>query len=215
MSHPNGNNASGKLSPLAVASTVLGILGFVTLWILGGLLLAGAGAVLGHLALHDIRFSGGRHTGKRLAQLGLFISYATMAVFPLIGAGAIASLPAIKEFRKSQMVAKSDVSQKHASRLFIACEQYSRANGGKYPREWNQLAGAYLSESEIRLLLTSPYPNSSGEAFELVPHERPVLRGVESSVVVIQENAPATVENVAIVYADGKIDLIANPNRYQ
>lgn len=207
------SNPDKKLSPLAIASVALGLLGSATVWIFGGLLLAGAGAVLGHLALHDIRFSEGKHSGKRLAITGLVISYLAMASFPLFGLGAMATLPMIKELKKSQISAQGESSRKNASRLFIACEQYSRSNNGKFPGDWNQLEGTFISRAELNNLLLSPYPGASGPAFELVPHERPVLPAAASSVVVIQEDAPSAVEKIAIVHADGSVDLIENPNR--
>jgi hypothetical protein len=214
MSAPGDNPESkSKLSALAVASTILGLLGLLTLWIVGGLILAGAGAVLGHLAIHDIRFSKGKHTGKRIARVGIALSYFAMLIFPLYAAGVLLTVPKVKDFQKSQLSALSEKSKANASLLFRACEQYSRANGGRYPKQWSDLAGPYLSEIEIENLLISPHPGSTGEAFEIISHERPVLPEVASSVVVIQENAPSTVDKVAIVYANGKIDLIENPNR--
>ncbi|MDF1815719.1 MAG: DUF4190 domain-containing protein [Verrucomicrobiales bacterium] len=216
MPHSNRNEGhSPGLSHLAIASVVLGILGFATLWILGGLLLAGAGAVLGHLALHDIRMSKGLHSGRRLAQVGLVISYLAMAVFPLILIGSIASLPALKGYQRSQGAAKSESSRMQASKLFMACEDYSRANRGRYPKSWDELSGQILSPVELASLLESPHPEASSEpAFKLVPHERPILAAVASSVVVIQETAPPEVEKVAIVYGNGEVDLIENPDRF-
>ena len=210
-----GNEAeisgSTRLSLLAVASIVLGVLGFATLWIIGGLFLAAGGAVLGHLALHDIRLSNGKHTGKKVAQTGLVISYLAMVSFVVIYVIAVATVPAWKGFEKSKIEAKSKTSRENAFRLFMACEQFSRVKG-RYPRRWLELEGRFLSEWELESLLSSPYPDAEGEAFELIPHERPVLKDVAASVVVIQEKAPGDVERVAIVYANGKVDLIENPD---
>ncbi len=202
-----------KLSALAVASTILGLLGFFTFWIVGGLVLAGAGAVLGHLAIHDIRFSKGKLSGKRVARIGIGLSYLAMVIFPIYAAGVLLSVPRIKDFQKSQLSANSEKSKASASQLFRACEQYSHVNGGRYPKKWTDLAGPFLSEKDIENLLTSPHPGAQGPAFEIISHERPVLAQVASSVVVIQENAPSSVAKVAIVFANGKIDLIENPNR--
>jgi hypothetical protein len=188
-------------------------MGLFTLWLVGGLILAGAGAVLGHLAVHDIRFSKGKLSGKRVAKVGIGLSYLAMVIFPFYVAGVLVSVPRIKDFQKSQLSAHSDKAKASASLLFRACEQYSRANGGRYPKNWADLAGPFLSEVEIENLLRSPHPGSKGPAFEIISHERPVLAAVASSVVVIQENAPPTVAKVAIVHANGKIDLIENPNR--
>ena len=43
--------------------------------------------------------------------------------------------------------------------------------------------------------------------------QKPVLPAAASSVVVIQEKAPPEADNVTIVYADGQVDVIGNPNR--
>ena len=211
--HSSSESTRKKLHPLALASLVLGLIGLFTLGIIGGLFLAGAGAVLGHLALHDLKWGKREVAGKRIAQVGLCVSYLAMFVFPVIGLGAAFSLPAFKEFQKNQLAAKSDLSRRNAEKLYIACEQYARVNQGKYPQSWSELGGQFLPHGELSSLLASPYPLGEAESFELVPHERPILREAVSSVVVIQEKGPPMVEKVAIVYADGKVDMIENPNR--
>ena len=50
-------------------------------------------------------------------------------------------------------------------------------------------------------------------AFQLLPHDRPVLRALEGSVMVIREIAPPDVERIVVVYDNGETTMIANPNR--
>ena len=58
--------------------------------------------------------------------------------------------------------------------------------------EWEQLAGRYIPGHELRKLLHSPYKGGVAQAFEIVPHDRPVLPAIADSVIVIQEIAPKT-----------------------
>ena len=209
------DRSQARIHPFSVASIALGLIGLLTIGIVGGLLLAGSGAVLGHLALHDIRWGKRNSRGRTLARVGLGFCYLAMLIFPLVGLGAAFSLPAFQELRKSRLAARSEVSQRNAARLYIACEQYARANRGQYPQEWSELDGPFLPHGELTTLLSSPYPlGGKDDSFELVPHERPILPEAASSVVVIQERVPPTVEKAAIVYANGKVDFIKNPDRF-
>ena len=45
-----------------------------------------------------------------------------------------------------------------------------------------------------------------------MPHDRPVLAAIAESLIVIQEIAPATESQIAVVYADGTVKLIHNPD---
>jgi len=199
-------------SKAAVASGVLGVIGIATLWLVVGILLAAVGAVCGHMAHFYIRSSGKKLRGRGLATFGLGSSYFAMLFFPILLIGATAAVPYWQKTRTDKITQFEETSQSSASRLFVACESYSRANKGKYPAKWDDLSGKFLPAKELRRLFESKYPGGKIASFELVSHERPVLSGVGSSVMVIQQIAPPVVENVAVVYADGNVALILNPN---
>ena len=78
--------------------------------------------------------------------------------------------------------------------------------------EWEQLAGRYIPGHELRELLHSPYKGGVARAFEIVPHDRPVLPASIDSVIVIQEIAPKTEPQIAVVYANGTVKSIHNPD---
>lgn len=197
-------------SKKAIASTVLGFIGFVTLWLVIGLFFAAGGAIFGHLARYDMSVLPLR--GRRLATFGLGLGYASMLLFPVLAIILAVSFPAINKWRSDQDEVHRAASKDNASRLFLACEAYARANKDRYPQNWNALSGRYLSSQDLAKLLKSPYPDGAAEAFELVPHDRPVLDVFSDSVVVIQEVAPARVPEIAIVYANGNVSTLHNPD---
>lgn len=202
--------ASVEWSKKAIASTVLGFLGFATLWLFIGLFFAAGGAVFGHLARHDMSIMPMR--GRRLASLGLGLGYGSMLLFPVLAILLAVSFPALNKWRSDQDAVYRAVSKDNASRLFLACEAYARANKDRYPDAWEALSGRYLSSQDLAKLLKSPYPDGAVEAFELVPHDRPVLDVFSDSVVVIQEIAPSKVSEIAIVYANGSVSTLHNPD---
>lgn len=209
-----GATGHAHFSKAAVASGVLGIIGIASLWIFGlGLIIAAIGAVCGHMAFYHIGNSGKKLKGRRLAMFGLGSSYLAMLFFPLLLGMVTVSIPAWKEYKISQISGLEESSKTNASRLYVACEAYSRANRGRYPDEWDDLSGKYLPANELRRLQESKYPGGETVTFELVPHERPVLAGINGSVMVIQQVAPPGVKKVAVVYADGNVALILNPDR--
>ncbi len=196
-------------SKKAIASTVLGFIGFVTLWLVIGLFFAAGGAIFGHLARHDMSILPMR--GRRLATFGLGLGYGSMLLFPVLVILLAVSFPALNKWRSDQDAVYRAASKDNASRLFLACEAYARANKDRYPKTWDALSGRYLSSQELAKLLKSPYPGGVSEAFELVPHDRPVLDVFSDSVVVIQEIAPPKVPEIAIVYANGSVSTLHNP----
>jgi hypothetical protein len=196
-------------SKKAIASTILGCLGFATL-LVGGLFLAALAAVCGHLARHDMTLRPLR--GRRLTSLGLGLGYGSMLLFPVLVLIVAISFPAVSKWRSDQDAGLQSLSKANASRLFVACEEYARANRDHYPAEWDELSGRFLPAADLTALLKSPYPGGSRRAFELVRHDRPVLDAISDSVVVIQEIAPAQVSEISIVYADGTVATLHNPD---
>lgn len=197
-------------SKTAIFGTVLAVLGFATLWLVFGLFLSAAAAVCGHLARHETATTPRR--GRRLAAFGLWLSYATMLSFPVLVLVIGLSFPAVAQWRTGQEAQHRAESRARASRLFVACEAYARANRDRYPAKWEDLGGRFLPSGELEELLRSPYPGGAKVAFELVRHDRPVLDAIADSVVVIQEIAPARIPEIAVVYANGRVGGLHNPD---
>jgi len=216
------------VSLLSIASLMLGIFGLLTLLLLFiGLIPAVGALICGHLALIRIRHSKGRLRGRLPAGIGLVSGYLTVFLAPVIAIGAVVAFPHLDEyFRQGQETARLD----HASALYRSCEDFARDHQGDYPQSWDDLRGRYLNARELDLLLAPQHQSGwrhlkngilrrnsedeiSGPAFRLVPHERPVLRELEGSVVVIREVAPVTVERIVVAYDNGETAMIANPDR--
>lgn len=197
-------------SRMAIASIVLSIMGFLSLWLVIGLFLAAAGAVCGHVARYDTKQFWMR--GRRLATAGIGFGYVSMLSFPILFLAISLAFPTFSFVQSKRSEIQREASQSKGSQLFLACEAYSRANRGKYPVEWEDLSGRFLGGKELRDVLKSPYENGKSNAFEIVPHDRPVLDAIADSVIVIQEIAPVNVKEIAVVYADGTVKSIHNPD---
>jgi len=155
--------------------------------------------------------------------------YATVLLTPVFAIGLALAYPLlVGNHQQNQERARLE----HASELYRACETYARDHGDDYPETWDQLRGRYLSPADLDRLLTGrhdsfaesierfvsrlfkePAVPGNGPAFLLVPHERPILRQLAGSVMVIREMAPPDVERVVVAYDNGETTWIANPNR--
>ncbi len=197
-------------SKAAIASTALSIVGFGTLWLIGGLFLAGIAAVFGHVGRHDT--DGGEKRGRGLATFGLLLSYGSMFLFPILALITAVSFPAFFKYQSDQSEKQMAASKENAMILFAACEAYAKENFDRYPTDWDALEGRFMSTREHARTLRSPYPGGDTIAYDLVPHDRPVLEAIADSVVVIQEVAPPHVEKIAVVYANGDVKMVVNPD---
>lgn len=202
--------ASVHWSRGAIASAVLAVMGFATLWIFIGLFLSAAATVVGHVARHDTRF--GEFRGRGLATFGVGLGYFSMLTFPILVLLISASFPALSMWESGKAEDQRKASQSQASRLFVACEAYARANSNHYPADWQELSGRFVAAPELAEILRSPYEGGKAVAFEIVPHDRPVLDAIADSVIVIQEIAPPNQRQIAVVYADGHVRSIHNPD---
>lgn len=217
--------AHPRRSLLAVWSLLLGLGGFFTLFLLFvGLIPAVLGLICGHLALIRIQHSQGRLRGKGIALTGLIAGYLTVLLTPVIAISMVVLYPHAVEYVKQ---GQESVRLDHASELYRACENYARDHQGRYPGKWDDLRGRYLSPNDLKRLLSSQHngvwafirgktgddEEGANPAFQLVPHERPILRELEGSVVVLREIAPADVERIAVVYDNGETAMSANPDR--
>lgn len=206
---PVSSGLPAEWSHKAIFGAIFGLLGFATLWLGFGLLFAAMAAVLGHVARHET--SARPLRGRGFATFGLWLGYGAMLVFPFLILLAAAAVPALGLWRSDEDVRHQAESRTQASRLFVACEAYARANRDRYPASWENLSGRFVTSGELDELLRSPHAGGLRTAFELVPHDRPVLPAIADSVVVIQELAPPQVREIAVVYADGSVSALHNP----
>lgn len=197
-------------SKAAIASTVLALIGFGTLWLIGGLFIAGIAAVFGHVGRHETET--GEKRGRGLATFGLIAGYGSMLLFPVLVLITAVSFPAFFKYQAQQTEKQMTTSRENAETLYAACEAYAEDNFNRYPTDWELLGGNYLSTRELTRSLRSPYPGGDRIAYELVPHDRPVLEAIADSVVVIQEIAPPQVEKIAVVDATGRVTMEINPD---
>lgn len=197
-------------SKAAIASGILSVIGFLTLGLVFGLFVAAIGAVCGHAGKYDAISTGKR--GRRLAMLGIGVGYTAMFLFPVLVALAGAAGPVLGKFKSNQGAYLVALSQKNAARLYSECEAFARNNKNRYPTGFYQLSGKYVPEADLASILKSPHPGGEKIAFEIVPHDRPVLDAIADSVIVIQEIAPYNVKVIAVVYANGKVDTLHNPS---
>jgi len=125
---------------------------------------------------------------------------------------AVGTLPTLTIYEEERNESNREVSKTRVESLYAACEDFARENNGRYPLEWEQLTGRYIPGHELRKLLRSPYRGGTAMAFEIVPHDRPVIPAIADSVIVIQEIAPKSEPQIAVVYANGTVKLIHNPD---
>ena len=135
---------------IAIASLVLGCLGFITC----GLTSIPA-VICGHLALGRIGKSGGHLTGNGMAIGGLVTGYLTVALMVLLGIPMLAgiALPVFGEVRERGMQTKA-LSQ--LKQVGTACQIYALDNNGKFPAKLDELVPKYLPDAS---LLGCPYPD--------------------------------------------------------
>lgn len=227
----NRSQPAPRLSWLAITALLLGLLGFSTILLLG-VFPAIIALICGHVALIKMKHGHSYLRGRMAAIIGLIAGYATVMLTPLLAIAIAVAIPLINSSHKeSQERNRLD----HASELFRACEDYARDHENQYPTDWSPLRGRYLKPGELARLLEgqhgtvwenvkaevgewfededSPPNGSEAPAFHLVSHDRPVLRALEGSVIVIREVAPPDVERIVVVYDNGETTMIANPNR--
>ncbi|EDL57503.1 GYF domain-containing protein [Gimesia maris] len=92
-----GESEFTRTAPMAVASLVLGLVGFNIIFLLGSIL----AVIFGHVALKQIKQAGGRLSGRGMAIAGLLLGYGVifvclivivvLAIFMLIGIMAASS----------------------------------------------------------------------------------------------------------------------------
>ena len=135
---------------LAIASLVLGCLGFLTCG-----LTAIPAVICGHLALSRIGKSAGRLTGSGLATGGLVTGYLTalLLVVSTVAILAGVALPVFGEVKERATLTKA---LSDAKQIGTACRIYAVGNDGKFPAKLEELIPDYLPDPSI---LACPYPD--------------------------------------------------------
>ncbi|MBN1807626.1 MAG: DUF4190 domain-containing protein [Planctomycetes bacterium] len=140
-----------KASGAAIASLVLGILGFLTAFILVGFLLAIVGLILGIVALGKV--SKGQAGGKGVAVAGTVISGIALLSGVFMVIMAVAMMPAITGARDRARTVKD---MNNLRQLNIAATMYADDNG-EYPEKLSDLYPDYAVDT---MLFVDPWQSS-------------------------------------------------------
>lgn len=205
--------SSPPRTPLAaVVSLIFGLMAFLTMLVFIGAFPAIIAVIAGHVAISRIRHSQGRLAGHAIAVTGVVLGYMTLVGTSIL---MLVVLFAYQPARQALTDYRQHQSMRNASHLYFAAEAYARDHNGKYPKKWSDLKGRYINSLDLARRLSSvhSFRKSTDQAFQLVPHQRPVLPAISAQVVVIQETAPPDIEMITVLYSDGNTELIANPNR--
>ena len=124
-----------KTSGLAIASLVLGVIGFV-LCGLSSLF----GLILGIVALKKIKTSGGRLGGGGLAVGGICASSASLLLMLTILPALL--LPALQGARERALRVSCMSNQKQ---IALACQLFALDSGGRFPTQLSELFPKYLA----------------------------------------------------------------------
>jgi len=140
-----------KICSPAIASLVLGVLGFCTFGLSGI-----AGFILGIIALSLIKKSAGRLTGQPLAITGIIISMASVIILPIFIFTSV-FLPALIGSRQK---ARTVISMGNAKQLCVAMHLYCDNNDGRLPPvdRWTHLILPYIGNNRA-ILAVSPGRN--------------------------------------------------------
>ena len=135
---------------IAIASLVLGILGFLTCG-----LTAIPAVICGHIALSSIGKSGGRLMGGGLAIGGLVTGYLSVLLLAISTVAILAgvALPVFGEVKERASLTKA---LSNAKQIGTACKIYATDNDGKFPAKLEDLIPDYLPNAGI---LACGYPD--------------------------------------------------------
>jgi len=135
--------AEAKTCGLAIASLVLGILGFVS-----GLS-AIPGLILGIMALSRINRSAGRLRGKGLATAGIVTSSVVFVMFFVIAVLAAMLMPALA---RARLEARKAASKNNLHQIGLGIAMYSADNREQYPPDLGALIEQqYLGSRDVLL----------------------------------------------------------------
>jgi Domain of unknown function (DUF4190) len=137
---PVSNNEPAKTSGLAVASLILGLLGFLILPAVGGL-------VCGIVALGKIRQSNGRLQGRGIALSGTVVSSIMLALIPVMAILAALLLPALASAKSK---AQTIMSMNNVRQLGLAARMYATDSKDRFPTpaQWCDLLQPYIGGND-------------------------------------------------------------------
>ncbi|MEM6916816.1 MAG: hypothetical protein AAF491_09645, partial [Verrucomicrobiota bacterium] len=69
-----------------------------------------------------------------------------------------------------------------------------------------------MGGKELRDVIRGPHEDGKSVAFEKVPHQRPLHEANSDTVIVKQEIAPSHIRQITVVYANGIVKSIHNPD---
>lgn len=141
-----------QTSGLAIASMVLGILGFLLVG-----LTALPAVICGHISLSRIKKSSGALSVKGMAITGLVAGYIGMAFFALTILAGVLIPPIRCADKDKQMQSMND-----AGLIYLACKLYASDNGGKFPDNLDQLVPQYLPDRRVLVCPMSTDKRSIG-----------------------------------------------------
>ena len=146
-----------RTSGLAIASLILGILGFCTFGLAGI-----AGLILGIVGLIVISKSAGQLKGGGLAVAGIVVSAVSLFTLFILLLMAIL-MPALAQARHQARIA---VSMNNVKQLCLATLLYCDNNEQKFPPcdNWPDALKSYYGEPKI---LTSPHAPDSGRSYAM------------------------------------------------
>ncbi len=146
------NRSAATLSGLAVASLVLGLLGFLGLTAL-------LGFILGIIALVKISGSGGRLSGQGMAIGGVVTSGCWLLMVPI---SLAILLPAVAKTREAML---GSGCQFQMQMVATTITQYAAENGGKLPKSTAEVTTTMTAMG----LPSSTFECKSGTKFILSP----------------------------------------------
>ncbi|MBN1807625.1 MAG: DUF4190 domain-containing protein [Planctomycetes bacterium] len=135
-----------KAGGMAVASLVLGIIGFLTALIFIGFLVGVVGLILGIIAMS--KASKGEAGGKGVAVAGTVLSGLSMAMGLFMPIVAAIAIPALVSSKQHAYMTKDMVNLKQ---LGMAAQMYADDNDDKFPDNLSELYPDYVGDIKLFL----------------------------------------------------------------
>lgn len=178
----------------AVASLVLGILGFLGLGIITGI----PAVICGHVARSQIKKSKNTLRGSGLALAGLIMGY-----FWIAGGSAALLIPAINQAREH---ARKTVSMNQAKTIAEACIKFAEQNNDTLPETLSSLVEEdYISADTLR----SPFATEDEKvSYELVA-SGPFRVGEKNTTNILLRDRHSSQRGMqTVAYTDGQAAVI-------
>lgn len=183
-------------SGLAIASLILGCLGFITLGLTGL-----AAIICGHIARSKIRKSNGAKTGSGIALAGLITGYFG---FSLTFIAILASL-AVPSFNVIQDKANQMKVMNQGRQILMACQLYQSDNS-TYPDSLDQLVPDYLPDASM--LNDAFDPSGTAAAFEYFKPDP----DAPASTIILKSLQTSRAGHYVHVHKDGSVNTF-DPDR--